>query len=193
MIHRSLERTGRTYYAQFPAPLELCVTARILRPRHVVESGVSSGISTAHLLLALERNGRRARSPPRTALRRFIAEVRKVGTAEVLSHRSRDRLDGIRSLGAVPVHLFEGLTERQIHILVTAIEGGLLEFPARVKRDRVAARQGLSRFAFGELLRKVETQVLRNSYPFLKLLDQIAGPKATAPSRGSRRIPNAPS
>ncbi len=56
-IHRALERTGRTYYAQFPAPLELYVITRMLRPRHAVESGVSSGLSSAHILMALERNG----------------------------------------------------------------------------------------------------------------------------------------
>ncbi len=56
-IHRAQERTGRTYYAQFPAPIELYVITRIVRPRHVVESGVSSGVSSAHVLLALERNG----------------------------------------------------------------------------------------------------------------------------------------
>lgn len=56
-ILRKLARTGRTYYAQFPAPLDLYAITRILRPRHAVESGVSSGLSTAHILAALERNG----------------------------------------------------------------------------------------------------------------------------------------
>jgi len=56
-IHRALERSGRTYYAQFPAPLELYVITRLLRPRHAVESGVSSGLSSAHILMGLERNG----------------------------------------------------------------------------------------------------------------------------------------
>ncbi len=56
-IARILDTTGRTYYAQFPAPLELYAIVRLLRPRHVVESGVSSGLSTAHILMALHRNG----------------------------------------------------------------------------------------------------------------------------------------
>ena len=56
-IHRALEHSGRTYYAQFPAPLELYVITRLLRPRHAVESGVSSGLSAAHILMGLERNG----------------------------------------------------------------------------------------------------------------------------------------
>ncbi len=57
LIHRALERSGRTYYAQFPAPLELYVITRMLRPRHAVESGVSSGLSSAHILMGLQRNG----------------------------------------------------------------------------------------------------------------------------------------
>jgi hypothetical protein len=56
LIHRALQRSGRTYYAQFPAPLELYVITRMLRPRHAVESGVSSGLSSAHILMGLERN-----------------------------------------------------------------------------------------------------------------------------------------
>lgn len=57
-IHRALARTGRTYYAQFPAPLDLYVITRLLRPRQVLESGVSSGLSSAHILAALNKNGR---------------------------------------------------------------------------------------------------------------------------------------
>ncbi len=56
-IARALQSTGRTYYAQFPAPLELYAIVRLTRPDHVVESGVSSGLSTAHILMALRRNG----------------------------------------------------------------------------------------------------------------------------------------
>lgn len=47
---------GRRYYAQFRAPFELYVLTRALRPKHVVETGVSSGISSVHFLAALRRN-----------------------------------------------------------------------------------------------------------------------------------------
>lgn len=47
---------GRRYYAQFRAPFELYVLTRALRPEHVVETGVSSGISSVHFLAALRRN-----------------------------------------------------------------------------------------------------------------------------------------
>ena len=111
-------------------------------------------------------------SPNIASLRRFVAEVKKLGPVEMLSHRAREQLESIGSLGTVPFHLFEGLTERQIHVVVTAIEGGLFELPAKQTMDRVAAREGLSRSTFGEHLRKAETQILRNSYAFLKLRDQ---------------------
>ena len=55
--HRHREG-GRDSYAQFRAPFDLYVMVRLLRPIHVVETGVSSGISSAHLLLALRANGR---------------------------------------------------------------------------------------------------------------------------------------
>jgi len=123
-------------------------------------------------------------SPTIAALRRFVADVKKTGQVEVLSHRARDQLDRIHSLTTIPVHLFEGLTDRQVHVLVSALEGGLFELPAREKMDRVAARAGVSRSTFGEHLRKAEMQILRNSYPFLKLRDQSA---ESAPRPSLRR------
>ena len=54
-LHRS---GGRTFYAQFRAPLDLYAIVRLTRPDHVVETGVSSGVSSTHILLALRRNGK---------------------------------------------------------------------------------------------------------------------------------------
>ena len=53
---RHLE-AGRPNYAQFRAPFEAYALVRLLRPEHVVETGVSSGVSSAHFLLALSKNG----------------------------------------------------------------------------------------------------------------------------------------
>ncbi len=55
-IHRRHRAGGRTSYAQISAPLELYALVRLLRPQHVVETGVSSGLSSAHFLLALDKN-----------------------------------------------------------------------------------------------------------------------------------------
>lgn len=49
---------GRWYYAQFRAPLELYALVRLVRPLHVIETGVSSGVSSAHVLAGLVRNRR---------------------------------------------------------------------------------------------------------------------------------------
>jgi predicted O-methyltransferase YrrM len=49
---------GRDFYAQIRAPFELYALVRLLRPRFVVETGVSSGVSSAHFLLALADNRR---------------------------------------------------------------------------------------------------------------------------------------
>jgi hypothetical protein len=47
---------GRPGYAQIRAPFELYALTRLLQPKHVLETGVSSGVSSAHFLLALDRN-----------------------------------------------------------------------------------------------------------------------------------------
>lgn len=47
---------GRTGYAQIRAPFDLYAIVRLTQPEHIVEAGVSSGISSAHFLLALQKN-----------------------------------------------------------------------------------------------------------------------------------------
>lgn len=60
-LYRHLDREhrseGRRSYVEIDAPLELHALVRLLRPRHIVEVGVSSGVSSAYLLEALDRNG----------------------------------------------------------------------------------------------------------------------------------------
>ena len=53
---REHESVGRPFYVEIEAPLELYALTRLLRPDHVVEVGVSSGVSSAYFLQALERN-----------------------------------------------------------------------------------------------------------------------------------------
>ena len=55
-IRRRHAAGGRSHYAQIRAPFELYALTRLGRPDHVVETGVSSGISSAHFLLALKKN-----------------------------------------------------------------------------------------------------------------------------------------
>lgn len=57
-LRRAHEAGGRTFYAQFRAPFELYVMTRARRPDHVIETGVSSGVSSVHFLAALRRNRR---------------------------------------------------------------------------------------------------------------------------------------
>ena len=56
-IHDAHLGGGREFYAQLRAPFELYALVRALHPTHVVETGVSSGVSSAHILLALQQNG----------------------------------------------------------------------------------------------------------------------------------------
>ncbi len=55
-IRAAHRAAGRPLYAQIRAPFELYALVRLTRPDHVVEAGVSSGVSSAHFLLALARN-----------------------------------------------------------------------------------------------------------------------------------------
>jgi hypothetical protein len=57
-IAREHASEGRTSYVEIDAPYELYAITRLRRPVHVVEVGVSSGVSSAYILQALERNDR---------------------------------------------------------------------------------------------------------------------------------------
>lgn len=57
-LARQHAREGRESYVEIDAPLELHALVRLTRPEHVVEVGVSSGVSSAYLLNALKKNRR---------------------------------------------------------------------------------------------------------------------------------------
>jgi Methyltransferase domain len=56
-IELALAKGGRSNYIQICAPFELYALARICKPQHIVEVGVSAGVSSAYLLLGLQLNG----------------------------------------------------------------------------------------------------------------------------------------
>lgn len=57
-LSENISQTGRSYYAQFPAPIELYALVRLGRPRTLVESGVASGVSSTFMLLGATANSR---------------------------------------------------------------------------------------------------------------------------------------
>ena len=91
-IHRRHVAGGRANYAQFSAPLELYALVRLLQPRHVIETGVSSGLSSAHFLLAPRRTAR-GRSTPSTSRPRRGARFSRRTSLPSRSRRG-SRADG---------------------------------------------------------------------------------------------------
>jgi Methyltransferase domain len=55
-IRQTLRGGGREFYAQLNAPFDVFALTRLLAPHHIVELGVSSGISSTHFLLGLRQN-----------------------------------------------------------------------------------------------------------------------------------------
>jgi predicted DNA binding protein len=107
-------------------------------------------------------------SPSRDDMKRFVDLCSKDSEVELVSHHGRENLDLILDSGTVPVHLFDGISERQLRVLASAYEGGLLDVPAKVEMDEVAKREGISRSTYGEHLRKSVHQLVKNSYPLLR-------------------------
>lgn len=57
-INRAGKGAGRAEFVQIDAPFELYALTRLLMPEHIVEIGVSAGLSSAYFLSALQRNRR---------------------------------------------------------------------------------------------------------------------------------------
>ncbi|MCI4341743.1 MAG: class I SAM-dependent methyltransferase [Thermoplasmata archaeon] len=56
-IRTQHREAGRDFYAQIPAPFDLYALTRLTGASELVETGVSSGVSSTFFLLGLERNG----------------------------------------------------------------------------------------------------------------------------------------
>jgi predicted DNA binding protein len=108
-------------------------------------------------------------APSRNRLREAVSMLRLHGKVELVSMRPRETAETFRDLGILPVPVLEGLTEKQIEVLISAHEGGIFEIPARTKMDDVAKKMGMSRSTYGEHLRKAVNTLMDNSYPMLKL------------------------
>ena len=57
LIEETLASGGRSSYIQICAPYELYALTRLRKPKHIVEVGVSAGVSSTYFLRALESNG----------------------------------------------------------------------------------------------------------------------------------------
>jgi predicted DNA binding protein len=108
-------------------------------------------------------------APSKNRLRECIAALRLTGKVEVLSLRSRETAETFKDLGILPIPVLEGLTEKQIEVLISAHESGIYAIPAKAKMDDVAKKMGMSRSTYGEHLRKAMNTLMDNSYPMLKL------------------------
>lgn len=108
-------------------------------------------------------------APNKSALRDCVAQLKLHGEVEVASMKVRNESGALIDMGIAPLPFFGGLTEKQIEVLVSAYEHGLLSVPARTRMDVVAKKLGLSRSTYGEHLRKAMQTLVENSYPVLKL------------------------
>ena len=108
-------------------------------------------------------------APSKNRLRECVSSLRLSGKVEILSIRSRETADTFKDLGILPVPVLEGLTEKQIEVLVSAHESGIFAIRARAKMNDAAKKLGMSRSTYGEHLRKALNTLMDNSCPMLKL------------------------
>jgi hypothetical protein len=145
--------SGRTFWNQFPSVASIAEQNGVWLLMPIV---FRDGSETYRVL-----------STERMRIRRFLSALGRTSKVEVLSHRTRSRLDPTGDLGVLVVDPLEGVTDRQRRLLARAVEEGLLEIPARRTLDDIAPRVGLARSTLGEHLRKAQAKILRNIYPLI--------------------------
>jgi predicted DNA binding protein len=108
-------------------------------------------------------------APDKAALRECVARLKLYGEVDIASMKERNESGALTDMGIAPLPFLGGLTDKQIEVLVSAHEHGLLSVPAKTRMDVVAKKMGLSRSTYGEHLRKAMQTLVENSYPVLKL------------------------
>jgi predicted DNA binding protein len=69
--------------------------------------------------------------------------------------------------------LFSGLTEKQVHALLTAYAQGYFRFPRGADLQTIASKEKISRTTFLEHLKKAENKIISALIPHIQLFRQI--------------------
>ena len=69
--------------------------------------------------------------------------------------------------------LFSGLTEKQVHALLTAFAQGYFRFPRGSDLQTIASKEKISRTTFLEHLKKAENKIITALIPHIQLFRQI--------------------
>ncbi|MFX1485106.1 MAG: helix-turn-helix domain-containing protein [Promethearchaeota archaeon] len=69
--------------------------------------------------------------------------------------------------------LFSGLTEKQVHALLTAYAQGYFRFPRGSDLQTIASKEKISRTTFLEHLKKAENKIITALIPHIQLFKQI--------------------
>jgi predicted DNA binding protein len=128
-------------------------------------------------------------APDKAALRECVARLKLYGEVDIASMKERNESGALTDMGIAPLPFLGGLTDKQIEVLVSAHEHGLLSVPAKTRMEVVAKKMGLSRSTYGEHLRKAMQRLVENSYPVLKL---YAHPYANPEKDGEGRNRSGP-
>jgi predicted DNA binding protein len=69
--------------------------------------------------------------------------------------------------------LFSGLTEKQVHALLTAYAQGYFRFPRGSDLQTIASKEEISRTTFLEHLKKAENKIITALIPHIQLFRRI--------------------
>jgi predicted DNA binding protein len=102
-------------------------------------------------------------------MRKAFATIEPYCKVEIISRRAIPSGAVKETMLVSTSALFGGLTRKQVHALVFALENGYYQVPKKVTTEEMASMLRLPRTTYEEHLRKAEGKVLRSMAPYIAM------------------------
>ncbi len=102
-------------------------------------------------------------------MRKLLVELESFCNVEIISRRAIPSGAVKETMLVSTAALFGGLTGKQVHALVFALENGYYQLPKKMTSEEMANKLRLPRTTYEEHLRKAEAKVLRSMAPYLSM------------------------
>lgn len=181
--------------AVLPVPPEVMsrtATSILLRGRGIPDGVVSAILASGCSVLwpALFHDGHEHYSlvaPSRERLEGLVERLRKLGDVRV--ERAVEVAADALPASAPLAGLAGELTERQLSVLLRAIEDGYYDSPRRTSAEALALAHGVTRTTLEEHLRKAESRVLASFATLMRSQPGLARAATRRPGRPPRAPP----
>lgn len=102
-------------------------------------------------------------------VKRLFADLERTAKVELISRRTIPEAAIHESLMVSTASILGGLTDRQAHALVVALDHGYYTVPRAATALKIAERIGIARTSYVDHLRKGENKLIQSVAPYLRM------------------------